>query len=257
MAKGETYEEFVNKFKDKKTTDDCYTPPKLYVAVRDWAVNKYNLQGMNIKRPFYPGSDYQKEEYAENDVVIDNPPFSILSQIITWYNDHGVKYFLFAPTLTLFSASATRCNVVVVGKTLAFNNGAKINISFVTNLGEDKVLLSKSLLDCIENAQGREDKMVRYAYPCNLISAALLSKYVKCLSEDMAINKCHFIRELDAQRAKGKQIYGGGYLISDEDAEKLKHLYSTSKESCIHWELSERERRIIEELNKKEDELED
>lgn len=27
MAKGENYEEFVEKFKPKKTTDDCYTPP--------------------------------------------------------------------------------------------------------------------------------------------------------------------------------------------------------------------------------------
>lgn len=26
MAKGETYEQFVDKFKQKKTTDDCYTP---------------------------------------------------------------------------------------------------------------------------------------------------------------------------------------------------------------------------------------
>lgn len=28
MAYGETYEEFVEKFKPKKTTDDCYTPPR-------------------------------------------------------------------------------------------------------------------------------------------------------------------------------------------------------------------------------------
>lgn len=26
MARGETYEQFVDKFKQKKTTDDCYTP---------------------------------------------------------------------------------------------------------------------------------------------------------------------------------------------------------------------------------------
>ena len=26
--KGESYEEFVEKFKPKKTTDDCYTPPR-------------------------------------------------------------------------------------------------------------------------------------------------------------------------------------------------------------------------------------
>ena len=31
------YQEFVNKFKTKKTTDDCYTPPEIYAVVRNWA----------------------------------------------------------------------------------------------------------------------------------------------------------------------------------------------------------------------------
>lgn len=30
MAKGETYTEFVDKFKPKLTTDDCYTPTEIY-----------------------------------------------------------------------------------------------------------------------------------------------------------------------------------------------------------------------------------
>ena len=34
MAQGETYEQFVDKFKPKKTTDDCMTPPLVYDAVR-------------------------------------------------------------------------------------------------------------------------------------------------------------------------------------------------------------------------------
>lgn len=29
MARGETYEEFTAKFEPKRTTDDCYTPPRL------------------------------------------------------------------------------------------------------------------------------------------------------------------------------------------------------------------------------------
>lgn len=32
MARGETYEQFVDKFKQKKTTDDCYTPAKVRTA---------------------------------------------------------------------------------------------------------------------------------------------------------------------------------------------------------------------------------
>lgn len=34
--KGETYEQFVEKFKPKRTTDDCYTPPQVYETVLKW-----------------------------------------------------------------------------------------------------------------------------------------------------------------------------------------------------------------------------
>ena len=39
MAVNESYEDFVEKFKPKKTTDDCYTPPGVY-AVRRAAAGK-------------------------------------------------------------------------------------------------------------------------------------------------------------------------------------------------------------------------
>ena len=38
--KFKTYDEFVEKFKPKLTTDDCYTPPVVYEAVADWAANE-------------------------------------------------------------------------------------------------------------------------------------------------------------------------------------------------------------------------
>ena len=41
MPKSKTYEEFVEKFKPKKTTDDCYTPPTIYEIVKHWACNEY------------------------------------------------------------------------------------------------------------------------------------------------------------------------------------------------------------------------
>lgn len=34
----EEYQEFLKKFELKKTTDDCYTPPKVYDAVAKWVV---------------------------------------------------------------------------------------------------------------------------------------------------------------------------------------------------------------------------
>ena len=58
MAVGETYEEFVEKFKPKKTTDDCYTPQEVYDCVADWVAEKYGLDRSTFVRPFWPGGDY-------------------------------------------------------------------------------------------------------------------------------------------------------------------------------------------------------
>lgn len=52
------YDAFVEKFKPKKTTDDCYTPPLVYEVVKDWACETYGIDPDTILRPFYPGGDY-------------------------------------------------------------------------------------------------------------------------------------------------------------------------------------------------------
>lgn len=96
----------MEKFEGKRTTDDCYTPDIVYEAVADWVANEYSLDRKNFVRPFYPGGDYQAFKYKKNAVVVDNPPFSILSEILQWYDENGVKFFLFAPALTLFPRPA-------------------------------------------------------------------------------------------------------------------------------------------------------
>ena len=73
------YEGFVKKFEPKRTTDDCFTPPNVYAAVCAWATKRYALEGREIVRPFFPGGDYERFDYPDGCVVIDNPPFSILS----------------------------------------------------------------------------------------------------------------------------------------------------------------------------------
>lgn len=75
------------------TTDDCYTPPKIYEAVKDWAVAEYGLEGRKIVRPFYPGGDYENFDYPESCVVIDNPPFSIVTKIANFYVDKQIDFF--------------------------------------------------------------------------------------------------------------------------------------------------------------------
>ena len=59
----EEYNEFLEKFEQKKTTDDCYTPKIVYDAIADWVADTYGLEKQNFIRPFYPGGDYQNEKY--------------------------------------------------------------------------------------------------------------------------------------------------------------------------------------------------
>lgn len=49
------YAAFVDKFKPKKTTDDCYTPEPVYEAVADWVAKEFGLEKSRFLRPFYPG----------------------------------------------------------------------------------------------------------------------------------------------------------------------------------------------------------
>lgn len=100
----EEYQEFLQKFEAKKTTDDCYTPKNIYESVvADYVVKEYRVEKKNFVRPFYPGGDYQNEKYKSTDIIVDNPPFSIISEIGRWYNKRDIKFFLFAPHLTCFA----------------------------------------------------------------------------------------------------------------------------------------------------------
>ena len=103
----EDYDGFVEKFKPKKTTDDCYTPPDVYDCVSDWACERFGIDPSGIVRPFWPGGDYESFDYPEGCTVLDNPPFSILSKICEFYLDRGIGFFLFAPALTALSGAKT------------------------------------------------------------------------------------------------------------------------------------------------------
>lgn len=259
MAYGETYEEFVEKFKHKKTTDDCYTPPNVYNAVLEWAVAEYSLKGRPVVRPFYPGGDYEHYDYPENCVVIDNPPFSIVSKICKWYTAHGIDFFLFAPTLTLFGGEYPDKKYVVVDCRITYENSAIVNTSFVTNLGEYKIMTAPDLYEKVKDANQKNVKtgkkgLPKYRYPKNVISAALL-KNLSLRGQSLKIRpeECTFVQELDGQKAERKAIFGGGFLISDRAAadraaaERAAAERAAEKEAIV-WELSEREREIIRNL---------
>lgn len=256
------YEAFAKKFEPKKTTDDCYTPPAVFNAVLDWVVKEYDINPESNVRPFYPDSDYQTHDYPEDCVVVDNPPFSILGQIIDFYNYHKIKYFLFAPHLTLLSAAPQRTNCVFTGSGIIYENNANVKTSFVTNLGDDYVRTAPDLAQQIREAQQRKKKeLTRYEYPAQLITSSVLDKLVR-RGIDFRLQKQDsiFVRRLDGQKLLGKTVFGGGLLISNTKTKEYKQKLQeadqqlTNKqdtnEDIITISLSQHELQLIRDLER-------
>lgn len=257
------YNEFLDKFEIKKTTDDCYTPDNVYDAVADWVAEEYNLDRKNFVRPFYPGGDYQNESYKKDDIVVDNPPFSILSEIINFYTEHGVKFFLFAPALTLFSCtSSSFSSSICVNFSIMYENGAVIATSFLTNLEDYRMRTAPKLYQMLKEANDENVKKIRkqlpkYTYPDNVVMSTQFSDFSR-YGFDIKISKdeSYMIHQLDSQKEYGKELFGKGFLVSDRVAEELKNegikKEELKKEELKkEWTLSDRERQIIKILNEK------
>ena len=134
----EEYKQFVDKFKPKKTTDDCYTPQNIYEAVVEWCEEEYNIDRNKIVRPFYPNGDYENFNYPKDCIVLDNPPFSILSKIVRFYNENKIQFFLFAPSLTVLNCNAGQgYTAICTGASVTYENGANVLTSFIANLNGD------------------------------------------------------------------------------------------------------------------------
>lgn len=179
MTRGETYEEFVEKFKPKKTTDDCYTLPALYEDVAEWAIKEYGIEKEKIIRPFYPGGDYQSEDY-EGRVVLDNPPFSIMTEIIEFYDTRNIPYFLFTPGRTFTKKQVENHLLVTGGHMIATNNNAKVSINFVTSFRERPCIeTSPELYKILRKHMPKKRKWSKHIYPKNLITAGKLERWAK------------------------------------------------------------------------------
>lgn len=263
MAKGELdeddpeYQEFLKKFEAKKTTDDCYTPEVVYEAVADWVANEYGLIRANFVRPFYPGGDYQKERYKKSDIVVDNPPFSIMAEILDFYNKNGIRYFLFGPSLTSLGTSYNRCTLISTGAQIIYANGANVCTSFLTNLDDEEVRVrtAPDLAANIEAVNPHEvRKTPKFNYDKHLIYAPLLH-FMSRYGIDFRIMKSESekVVQLDAMKEHNKEIFGGGYLVSDrlyEERLKADDVIAEHQKP-IPFELSDRERAIIAQLSKK------
>ena len=248
------YDGFLDKFKPKKTTDDCYTPPNIYEAVRDWAVREYNLEGREIVRPFWPGGDYEAYRYPARCVVIDNPPFSIIGKIAAFYIAQGVDFFLFTPYLTNLSIGSgdKRIRHIIAPCSVTYENGAKVDTCFVTNMGDAFIRNAPDLMDAIQaaedaNAAQRTRSLPKYEYPDAVITSAKVGWFCKHHTPfAVDAEDCSFIRALDAQG--DKTIFGGGYLLSERAAaeraaaERAAAERAAAERAAAHkWQLSPRE----------------
>ena len=248
------YNEFLQKFENPKTTDDCYTPDIVYEAVAAYVEKRYTLNRKKFVRPFYPGGDYQNETYPKDCVVVDNPPFSILAEILDFYNEKGIRYFLFGPSLTIINYS-NRCTVVVVGASVIYENKASVSTSFLTNMEGDVAARSDpELFRAVQDAADKYTEelhvsLPKYDYPHCVVTSAMLQKYSK-YGESFSVfrDESVLIRSLDAQAAVGKGIYGSGLLISEKAAaEKAAAEKAAAEKAAAEnaaatvWTLSDRE----------------
>ena len=255
----EEYQEFLEKFQLKKTTDDCYTPVVVYDAVAKWVAETYQVDEAHFVRPFYPGGNYQKETYRKSDIVVDNPPFSILSEILKFYTENKIRFFLFAPSLTLFSSSSSYSTALPLCVGITYENGASVSTSFLTNLENPAIRLrsAPSLYKAVKeandlNLKSLKKELPKYSYDHHIITSTFVGALSRLgIAFSVPVNESEPISQLESQKSSGKAIYGKGYIVSDRvfaDREKAER-EKAEREKAERWELSPKELEIIKKLN--------
>ena len=245
----EEYNAFLDKFEQPKTTDDCYTPENIYNIVAGYVEEKYGRRKETFVRPFYPGGNYQEYNYAPGSVVVDNPPFSILAEIVDFYIEKNQPFFIFSPGLsTLGYVGRDTVTALCVYAPVTYENGANVPTSFITNLGDHNVaaISDPDLCRQIDEANEENLKLMKkhfpkYEYPMEVLTAAkmgYLSKYGQRI--EIKRSESVLIRQLDAQKEADKVIYGSALLLSERAA--------AERAAATTWQLSERELEIVRNL---------
>ena len=250
------YEGFVDKFKDKKTTDDCYTPKEVMGIIIEYVNEKYPLKDMQIIRPFFPGGDFESIDYPSNAAVIDNPPFSIITKICKYYIERGIKFFLFCPHLTAFGSNIDATHIIASAD-ITYENGAKIKTAFVSNMfGDVKIIGDAELHKKFKELQEiNKANLPKYEYPRHILT---VSKIAYCIEKGINVifdkKDLKHYRSMDAQKKHGKALFGSGFLASNKAAAAIAAAAAAAaaaankKDNVIVWELSPKELQIIETL---------
>lgn len=220
------YNEWLDKFKPRHTSDDCFTPSNIYTVIKDMVCKRWSIDPATVCRPFYPGGDYEHFDYA-NRVVIDNPPFSLTHEIVMFYTARNIPFFIFCSGRTPlpFGARSADVTCVITFSNIVYDNGTKVPTSFLTNLENSDVLIETwpALYDELEKANLAQAKKLgtetrprtKCIYPKNLFSLASLSQI-----HDVPIT-IHRKQAALVQAANEYSIYGNGILVSDDTADML------------------------------------
>ena len=255
------YDLFVEKFVPKKTTDDCYTPPLVFAAVRDWVRDRYGICPARIVRPFQPGGDYQAFTYPPGSVVVDNPPFSILSEIVGFYLARSVPFFLFCPGQTGIGYTRNPgCCFIGISTQVIYDNGAVVHTSFLTSLeGPDIAAKSEpdlyariaAAVKLTEKAKPKK-QTTNLAFPMDVVTSCRLGWLAK-YGVAFTVNRrssC-FIRRMDNYNSG---IFGAGLLLSERAAAERAAAERAAAEraAASFIPLSDREREIQKLISKGE-----
>ena len=262
MAQGETYEEFEEKFERAKarTTDDCYTPPEIYAAILAWVRARYDLpDDCTILRPFFKGGDYEHADYPPGAVVVDNPPFSIACKILRFFAARGIKYFIFGDAKTALGRLVSEPShaVVFCNAPITYSNGAVVRTAYDTNLEPPgTVVCYTSLHTVIErakiaiDARAQRPRRRTITYPKNILKFSHLDAIV-----DRGVELRLDSADYSATRtAGGVNLFGGGLIVGDSTAEKIKQAIALPRPgapSDITIELTDKDRATIAALNAK------
>ena len=125
--------------------------------------------------------------------------------------------------------------------------------------GDAAVKITPDLGETIKAAQrkGRTIKRTVYQYPPNLLTTqGALALAQHGVPYALPRREAVFVRSLDAMRAEGKEAFGGALLISDAAAARkaaAERTFACNELPTKVWHLSAREKEIIQELNKRDD----
>ena len=160
-------------------------------------------------------------------MVIDNPPFSIMTKIVSFYMERGVPFFLFCYHNTSAWLTQSGATVIYTDLAIRFDNGAKIPIAFATNLTPRyraiaSPKLRKAIMCAPSQAEHRTKSQKSYAYPHNILlfsQISVLAKHGKEFYIEKERSRTH-----NNTYSEGEAGFGSCFLVDDYTADEARRM---------------------------------